>query len=380
MVEPGICFVCGNIYPLLSGAPDLPVVGGAEVQQYLIGQGLRRCGFPISYVTEEHGQGPTARVSGFPVFSFRLGRNKVVQALTLVRALWRAGAAVYYVRDMPKYGALIYLFCRATGRKIVQAVANDVEVEPEYGDSPRLTWAFRVHAAWRRRADLVIAQTPYQAERLQTRWHVAAVVVPSLVPVDGHLRVDGHPAAAPRSPDQWRVLWVGRMTPAKRPAWLVDIARQLPDMQFVVVGGRAREAPSYYEAMAPLLRACANVRWLGFVPYARVGELFRSASVLLHTTAPGREGFPNVFLQAWAAGLPVISTSADPNHLLTQGGLGLLAHTADEAAAALRRLAADPAQRDAIGARGQAYVWETHRPEAVLPRLSGLLRALAGSG
>ncbi len=374
MTLPTVCFVSGTIYPLLASLSERPVVGGAEVQQVLIGQGLRDLGFGISYVTEEYGQGPRATVRGFPVLSFRLGRNKLVQGLTLIRALWRAQADIYYVRDKPNYGLLIYLFCRVTRRKIVQALADDNEVALRDGDGSLGAWMFRAHAAWRRRADLVIAQTRYQAARLQTDWGVRAEIVPNVVLM---------PARVTRAwgmQGRFRVLWVGRLAPFKRAAWVADIARRLPEMDFVVAGARAPEALDHYETVAPLLQACPNVHWLGFVPYAQVDELFKSADVLLHTSAPGREGFPNVFLQAWAAAIPVISTSADPNELLSQGGLGLLTGTLDEAVAALQHLAADRPLAQAMGARGRDYAWENYRLEAVIPRLASLLSGLLEYG
>lgn len=370
MSEPAICFVCGNIYPLLANQADLPVVGGSEVQQLLVGQGLRQLGFQISYVSEDFGQGSRAIVNSFTVLSFRLRRNKIAQAFALLRALRRAAADVYCVVDMPKYGALIYVFCRLTGRKIVQALASDVEVETVKGDPRGTGWAYLAHAAWRRRADLVLAQTTFQAERLRARWGIAAEIAPCIVPVPLE-----EPEPRP-SADCFRVLWVGRLSPFKRAAWIPEIARRLPDMEFVVVGGRTREAPDHYETVAPLLRACQNVSWQGFVPYPQVDAWFRSARVLLHTSGPGSEGFPNVFLQAWAAGIPVVSTGSDPDGLLTQRGLGLLAGTVEEAAEALRQLAADPARCQEIGRRGRAYVWETHRPEAAVPRLAALFRQL----
>jgi glycosyltransferase involved in cell wall biosynthesis len=373
MTAPSVCFVCGNIYPLLANQVSLPHIGGSEVQQYLLGQGLVERGFRVTFITEEYGQGPDLNLAGFRVLSFRLIPNKLIEALTLVRALRRAAADVYYVRDMPKYGALIYLFCRASGRKIVQALAGDPEIEPENMFGLLARWFYCIHAAWRRRADLVIAQTQFQAERLLAGWHIVAEVVPNIVPVEPG------PLATARPATPFRVLWVGMISPRKRVEWAADIARRMPQMEFVVVGGLAREAPGYYAAAQPQLVACPNVRWLGFVPYAQVTELFRSAHVLLHTGDGKHEGFPNVFLQAWAAGIPVVSTGVNPDGLLTQGGLGVCTVTIEEAAAALQELADEPARREAIGQRARAYAWEYHRPEAVLPRFEALFGRLLDS-
>jgi glycosyltransferase involved in cell wall biosynthesis len=123
-----------------------------------------------------------------------------------------------------------------------------------------------------------------------------------------------------------------------------------------------------------------NIRWLGHVPYARVGELFEGAHVLLHTGNGQQEGFPNVFLQAWAAGLPVVSTGVDPDGLLSGGGLGLCVDSAEQAAAAVARLKADAGLRQAIGVRAREHVMATHHLEVVMPQYAALFSALGRDG
>ncbi|MEP7356421.1 MAG: glycosyltransferase family 4 protein, partial [Anaerolineales bacterium] len=178
-----ICFVCGNIYPLLSNRADLPVIGGAEVQQYLIAQGLAQAGFDVSFVSEDFGQGAEKMAGDFRVLAYQLSSNKLLQAQTLWRALRQADADIYYVRGLPKFSALIYLFARWHRRKLVQALAHDREVEPEIIQGWAHRLIYRFNFLWRARADLVIAQTRFQAERLRSRWGIAAQIFPSLVSV-----------------------------------------------------------------------------------------------------------------------------------------------------------------------------------------------------
>ena len=52
------------------------------------------------------------------------------------------------------------------------------------------------------------------------------------------------------------------------------------------------------------LEACAELR--GYVPFDELLEDYRSADVLLSTS--WTEGFPQVFVEAFAAGLPVVAT------------------------------------------------------------------------
>ena len=67
----------------------------------------------------------------------------------------------------------------------------------------------------------------------------------------------------------------------------------------------------YSQSMAERLRQVPNVRYLGHVSPARAIEVIAGASLLLSTSEG--EGFPSVFLEAWASGTPVVSLKIDPD-------------------------------------------------------------------
>jgi glycosyltransferase involved in cell wall biosynthesis len=361
-----VCFICGNIYPLLSNRRDIPIVGGAEVQQYLMAAGLVRQGLQVSFVGEDFGQGRDTVAGGFRLLGYQLSANKALQAVTLWQAMRRADTDIYYVRGLPKFGVLIYLFVRWHRRRLVQALAGDVEVEPQtiLGRANRLI--FEINTLWRSRADLVIAQSRYQVDQLQARWGLTAELLPSLVPVP--------PAAA--QPPEFSVLWVGGIGHHKRVERVGEAAARLPEVTFIVAGGPLRGQEAYYDQARAELSRQANVRWLGFVPYAEIGDLFQQASVLLHTSP--QEGFPNVFLQAWAAGLPVVTLGVNPDGIVTARGLGLCFKEDElaEAAQAIEHLRLEPGRRREIGSRARAYVTATHHPDVVVPRYAALFRGL----
>ena len=65
-------------------------------------------------------------------------------------------------------------------------------------------------------------------------------------------------------------------------------------------------------------------------------KVIGDASLLLSTS--DGEGFPSVFLEAWAAGTPVVSIQIDPDHKIRDGELGVVAGTVDGAVDAVRSL------------------------------------------
>jgi glycosyltransferase involved in cell wall biosynthesis len=121
------------------------------------------------------------------------------------------------------------------------------------------------------------------------------------------------------------------------------------------------------------------VRLLEARPRAELAPLYAEADVFAFPT--WREGFPNVVLEAMAAGLPLVATpvGAIPD-VVREGDEALLvpARDPDALAAALQRLVSDAALRRAMGARARERALSFSR-ERVLEQLAGIWREL-GTG
>jgi glycosyltransferase involved in cell wall biosynthesis len=172
------------------------------------------------------------------------------------------------------------------------------------------------------------------------------------------------------------VLYVGWIIEAKGVLELLEAARRVPDARFTLVGPVQQE---FVARIAPALEALGDrVRLLPQRPRAQVIELYRAADVFALPT--WREGFPNVVLEAMAAGLPVVATpvGAIPD-AVAEGSEGLLVpvRDADALAAAIGRLVADRALRLAMGARARARVEAQFSRRAVVERLGALYDELA---
>ena len=109
-------------------------------------------------------------------------------------------------------------------------------------------------------------------------------------------------------------------------------------------------------AIAPLVQAQLardkGLRHFGFVE--DVAAFYRACDVFVFPTH--EEGGPQVTYEAAGCGLPVITTPMGAARLVRDGENGLLVPPgdADALAAALRRLADDPALRESMGAQAQA--------------------------
>ncbi len=188
----------------------------------------------------------------------------------------------------------------------------------------------------------------------------------------------GHPrGAVPEGP--LRVLTVGRLVPEKGAPVLVQAVAELVasgvPTELTVVG-----AGPLAGALAAQVEAAglgAHVRFLGAVGQEDLPDLYRAADAFCLPSFA--EGLPVVLMEAMACGLPVVSTTiAGIPELVHDGATGLLVPPgrADLLAQALRRLAADPALRTALGTGARELVRRQH-DAAGGPRL---LVGLFGAG
>ena len=97
-----------------------------------------------------------------------------------------------------------------------------------------------------------------------------------------------------------------------------------------------QKAPSYtYKVIGPprdqigftyfnKLKSFPNVSLLGELKHSETVREIANSKALISTSA--MEGFPNVFIEAWACGIPVISLKVDPGSVIEKEGLGAVAH------------------------------------------------------
>lgn len=111
-----------------------------------------------------------------------------------------------------------------------------------------------------------------------------------------------------------------------------------------------------------------------------VSQLLAAADLLALPTH--REGFPNVVLEAAAAGLPAVTTTATGAvDSVIDGVTGLVVPPHDPQAleAALVRLASDPGARARMGARARQRALDDFRPEQVWSELDRLYRSTSNA-
>ncbi len=210
-----------------------------------------------------------------------------------------------------------------------------------------------------RGADLVVADTEAHAAYFRGMFGLAAEqVAVALVGAEDALFTP-----APAEPAPFHALFVGKLIPLHGLPTILEAARLLPDVPFVVAGDGQ---------LAPLLAdRTANVRHVQWIDYAALPDAYRRAGCALGIFGAGEKAarvIPNKVFQALACGRPVVTADTPgARELLTHDADALLVPPGDGAAvaSAVRRLAEDGSLAERLGAAGRA-TYEARASEPVL--------------
>ncbi len=416
-----ICLVAFNAYPAVNPAVG-GQVGGTETRAWLLARHLaRQPGVEVSLAvrTTEPVREPVVenvRIIGLRDRFYRL--REAVGGFASRRAgfpwikvhrwspalLWQvpllATARIFEARPgdprqpMPFFEQIeADLFCcfgnqataataiasaHATGRPAVLFLGSDDDLNPAYtADSqernPYGDTGATCHFSLTQ-ADAVFVQTPEQKQTLRERFGRDGELIPN--PIDLH-EWDSR-ASTPLPPEMHAgfdrfVLWMGRAEKIhKRPQVMIEVARLCPEVPvLMLLNPRDPAVDAEIRSSAP-----ANVRIVTQVPFPLMPALFARSVACVNTSS--LEGFPNAFLQAAAARVPLVSLNVGRS-FLEHSHAGLFVEgDVEQAAEALRSLWNSPEKRAQLGESGRAFIERNHTVEAVAKCFAEALRRVVG--
>jgi colanic acid/amylovoran biosynthesis glycosyltransferase len=184
--------------------------------------------------------------------------------------------------------------------------------------------------------------------------------------------------AGKRQGEVFQILCLGRLTPAKGQAVLLDAVRLLQDEGRQVQATIAGDGPD-----GPRLRKRAvglgvedRCRFPGAVNPSRIQALYQAADVFVLPSFA--EGIPVVLMEAMAMGVPCVSTTVNGiPELIESGRQGILVppSEAKALAGAIARLMDDPAYRAELAAEARKKVRQDYGLAQNADRLAAIFHA-----
>jgi glycosyltransferase involved in cell wall biosynthesis len=152
---------------------------------------------------------------------------------------------------------------------------------------------------------------------------------------------------------------------------LPSLLQTYPDLHFIAVGAGGPEG-DMSEALREQVRSLGlaeRVRFLGYIPPSELSVAYSAADVFVLATR--YEGWANVFLEAMACGLPVVTTDVGGNkEVIVDAKLGTIVPFGDakRLTLALQEALARSWNREAIVSYAQSFAWE-RRIDQLMPEL-----------
>ncbi|MDQ6707349.1 MAG: glycosyltransferase family 4 protein [Acidobacteriota bacterium] len=332
-------------------------------------------------------------ITGIPANVLR-GSGNYVGTQTLAKSLRKLGAQVDFVTPqfhLPFYTAERYLFNQTLRFRTLEPcdtiVGFDLDGYAVAGRSPVPHFAhikgvladavpfergftratLGLQARWEalhaQRADRVVTISQYCASRIRELYGVRKPI--SVVPESIDLalwRELFRQNPARRREGKFTVLSVCRFYPRKRVDVLLEAASRLresiPDLEVRIVGGGPDAAKLRELWRAKGLEAC--VKWVGDASRSELAREYNRADVFCHPSE--QEGFGIVFLEAMAAGRPIIAADCSAVPEVVRHGIRVEPGNAGALAEGIERLHRNPELRESLGHLGAQHVEQFDSP------------------
>jgi glycosyltransferase involved in cell wall biosynthesis len=349
----------GDVASALEGKTS----GGGELQIALLAKVLARLGHEVviidlmakeDYVTSDGIK--ILQIHGYHD-SIRITRLFTHLIPNLYASLKAQKADIYYCQIRDFKHVLSFRAARRTKGKFILQLASDLDsmglkmrIKHDYMTHfEGLYWFLKlffnelIFPRLVRNADMVMVQHEGQKNNLSKKG-INSIIFNNLIELN----------QIPAGPDPIRqdFSYVGALDRRKGFAQFFELVEKAPFATFKVIGQpRDRTGYKYYEK----LRSCKNVTLYGSLSHQETLVHIYNSKALISTSP--MEGFPNIFVEAWACGIPVLSLYFDPGDVIKKEKLG---EVADGNIDKLISYMKSVKNTDEFAKRARAYVEHNH--------------------
>ncbi len=413
-----ICFVTFHATPIIF--PEAAgTIGGAETQAIIMARMLGK-GSPdrVVVVVRDSRVRPDQLVDGFTVVTwvdrmFRI-RRCVSEHVSIVgsfpwlkiktwdsRLIWQipllvlnrlfrrrstagedfdlltsaTGCNIYCCMGVSDRTRRVFDAARKKIRRTILFVVSNADLDSRYAESPDCLNCDGDTggqcAAAIKYADTIVCQTVTQQDLLKKHFGRESCLLPNPFDhCDWQRQLLRQPMLEAEFPSRF-VLWIGRSDlHHKRPHLMLQVALKCREIEFVMIMNTQDEGVA-----TEIRKLCPpNLRILERIDFQMIPAYFRQAAIFVSTGSRIFEGFPNVFLQAAATTVPIVTLDSDPGFISTHKAGVVCNGCLDQLACEVRRLWGNPEQAEELGQNGLKYVTEHHAETETVRRLQEIIQ------
>lgn len=352
-----ICF-WGDNACALRGNPT----GGGEKQISLLAIALTRLGHKVVFVDYNISEDFTTK-EGIEVHCIK-GYNEGIRFLRafnrlklIYLKLKNQKADVYYCRIRDFRHILAYWVSRRVKAKFILALASDLDVKDTrtrlkylyFAEKAGVWWLFNsllseiVYSWLLRNSDMVLVQHEGQKQSLLQK-RIQSTILSNLIELND--------APLTRGGERNDFCYVGSLDRRKGLIDFFNLVKASQSYNFKIIGSPRDRTGEVYLNKLKMLK---NVTHLGRLNHSETLSHIAD-SIALISTSP-LEGFPNIFIEAWVYGVPVLSLFVDPGNVIEREELGFVAKGSIlSLSSAMAEIKATPEMRTRL----KTYVMQNH--------------------
>jgi len=323
-----IC-IWGNIASSLEGKTE----GGGELQIDLLARVLAKSGHDVVIIDPISSRDfiSTEGIKVFQVKGWSKGprylRSFTHQIPLLYKSLKEQKADIYYSQIRDFRHILNYWAAKKVQGKFVLRLASDLDCSStrlrfkhDYlTNFDGLYWFVKVimteliFPRLLRKADMVLSRHEGQTETLSKKG-INSILFKNIIDLSTIPTED--------NPTRIDFCYVGALDKRKGFIEFFELVSKAPsNYSFKVIGGpRDKTGFQYFEK----LKSFKNVKLYGKLGHEETLHHIQNSKALISTSP--MEGFPNVFIEAWVYGIPVLSLYFDPGNVIRDKQLGTIAN------------------------------------------------------
>lgn len=169
------------------------------------------------------------------------------------------------------------------------------------------------------------------------------------------------------------VIWVSNVKSRKQPEKYLELAKKFEDRDIdFLLAGKIQDSSYDYLNNKDFLPK--NFHYFGAMSIDNINAVMAGSLFLIHTCEP--EGFPNVFIQSWLLGKPVVSLNFDPENLITTNELGYFSKSVEQFAKDTALLLDDSKLREIVGQKALKFAEDNFSASANIVKLVEFLKSL----
>jgi len=303
-------------------------VGGAEIQCNYIALELLKRGFKVYYIYKSNLKAKSYNNNGIiykPIYIPKIIQRIIshfmliqltVEYKLLHKTMNKIKAEYWYYRSVNTFLVSLVRIKNKIGGQLIYALSMDMQARKSgwisrYGRLYHNIFINSLHSV-----DYFIFQKQSQKTEFFNEYSY-----------DGHVIYNGHPKAFNSRAKvlnldvcRFKIIWIGNLKKMKQPEKFIEIVRKLHHLpiEFHMIGER-----SFYfnDLISQTEKEINNFHYHGQMNNSEVLKMISTSSLAVSTSSS--EGFPNVLIESWKFGVPVISL-IDPDGLINKYRVGYM--------------------------------------------------------